>query len=201
MIFAYCRVSTNKETQKNDRQILAIKEYAKTNGFEIDEIVEETCSGKSLDRPIYNKLKEKLRAGDVLIMSDLDRMGRNAQQVISECQYFTSQNIKIVALDIPLLNEWHKVNDDSIYKMIIDILITLKAHLAQQEREKLSQRIKQGLDATRAKGTQLGRPNVTVDKEVIKVYKRVKAGDIKKIEAAKILGISRQHFDRLIAQI
>jgi len=201
MIFAYCRVSTNKETQKTDRQVLAIQEYSKANNFIIDEIVEEIYSGKDIDRPKYNVLRDKLRAGDVLLISDIDRLGRNAQQVITECQYYNSQNIKIVALDIPLLNEWDKVNDDSIYKMIIDILITLKAHLAQQEREKLVQRINQGLDVARAQGKQLGRRKQTVDKEVIKVYKRVQSGELKKVEASKILGISRQHFDRLIAQI
>jgi len=201
MIFAYCRISTNKETQKTDRQVLAIKEYANTNGFTIDEIVEEIKSGKDLDRPKYQEIKGKLRKGDVIIVSDIDRLGRNAAQVITECQYYKEQGIKIVALDIPFLNDWDKINDDSIYQMIIDILITLKAHLAQQEREKLIVRINQGLDVARAKGKQLGRPQKVIDKEIIRVYKSVKSGELKKIEASKILGISRQHFDRLITQI
>lgn len=201
MIFAYCRISTNKETQKTDRQKLAILEYAKANDFTIDEIVEEIKSGKDLDRPKYQTLRNKLRKGDVIIVSDIDRLGRDAAQVIIECQYYKKQGIKIVALDIPFLNDWHNINDDSIYQMIIDILITLKAHLAQQEREKLVSRINQGLDVARANGTQLGRPKKIIDKEIMKVYHRVKSGELKKIEASKILNISRQHLDRLIAKI
>lgn len=201
MIFAYCRISTNKETQKTDRQIQVIKEYSEENNFEIDEIVEEIRSGKSMDRPKYQELKGKLRKGDILIVSDIDRLGRNASEVITECQYYRQGGIKLVALDTPFLNDWNKVNDDSIYQMIIDILITLKAHLAQQEREKLVQRINQGLDVARAKGKPLGRPKQTVSSDVIKMYERVQSGELKKIEAAKILGISRQHFDRLIKKL
>ncbi len=201
MIIAYCRVSTNKDTQKTDRQLMAIKEYAKANCFTVDKFVEETMSGKDLNRPEYNKMKESMRKGDILIISDVDRLGRNADQVISEFKYYKALGIKVVALDIPKLNEWNNIQEDSIYDMITDILITLKAHLAQQEREKLISRINQGLDVARANGKALGRPKQTVSKEVIKVYKRVQSGELKKIEASKILGISRQHFDRLIKEI
>lgn len=201
MIFAYCRISTNKETQKTDRQRLAILEYAKDNNFTIDEIVEEIKSGKDLDRPKYQELKGKLRKGDVIIVSDIDRLGRDATQVITECQYYKAQGIKIVALDIPFLNDWNKITDDSIYQMIIDILITLKAHLAQQEREKLISRINQGLDVARANGKQLGRPKKVIDRDTMRIYKRVQNGELRKIEGAKLLGISRQHLDRLIAKI
>lgn len=201
MIFAYCRVSTNKDTQKTDRQVLAIKEYAKQNSFVVDEYVEETMSGKDLNRPKYNIMKDKMRKGDILIISDIDRLGRNADQVIVEFKHFKALGIKVVALDTPYLNRWDTIKEDSMYDMITDILITLKAHLAQQEREKLISRINQGLDVARLNGKTLGRPKKVVDDKVIKVYHRVQQHELTKVEASKILDVSRQHFDRLIKQI
>lgn len=201
MIFGYARISTHKETQKTDRQLMLLSEYAKENGFTIDEIVEEIMSGKDIDRPNYNALKAKMRRGDILIITDIDRLGRNADQVIMEFKKLKADGIKIVALDTPYLNQWNTIKEDSMYDMITDILITLKAHLAQQEREKLIERVNAGLEVARQKGHQLGRPKRIIGNDIIKMYDRVKAGELTKIEASKLLGISRQHFDRLIKQI
>ena len=201
MIFAYARISTTKETQRTDRQLLAISEYAAANSFTVDEITEETMSGKSLSRPKYTALCGKMRQGDILVISDVDRLGRNADEVILEFKRLKADGVKVVALDTPYLNVWGNVQDDSLYAMIVDILITLKAHLAQQEREKTVARVKQGLDVARANGKRLGRPPKAVNAEVVKAYERVNAGAITKAEAAKLCGISRQHFDRLINKI
>ena len=200
MIFAYARVST-RDKQTTDRQILALREYAAANGFVIDENVEEKASGKSLDRPEYQALCQRMRAGDILLITDIDRLGRNADEVIMEFKRLKQADIKVVALDTPYLNQWHITGDDSLYSMVVDILITLKAHIAQQEREKIVQRVKQGLDAARAQGKKLGRPSKDVDSAVLKAYERVKAGTITASEAAKICSISRQHFYRLVKRL
>lgn len=201
MIFAYARISTTKATQRTDRQLLALREYAAANAFEIDEIVEETESGKSLDRPKYQTLCGKMRSGDILLITDIDRLGRNADAVIMEFKRLKQAGIKVVALDTPYLNVWDNVQNDSLYAMIVDILITLKAHLAQQEREKLIGRINQGLDVARAQGKRLGRPPKPINGDIVKLHRRVMAGELTKTEAAKIAGISRQHLDRLINKI
>jgi len=200
LIFAYTRVST-KDKQTTDRQILALREYAAANGFVIDEIVEEKASGKSLDRPEYQALCQRMRAGDILLITDIDRLGRNADEVIMEFKRLKQADIKVVALDTPYLNQWHITGDDSLYSMVVDILITLKAHIAQQEREKIVARVKQGLDAAKAQGKKLGRPSKGVDSAVLKAYERVKAGTITASEAAKICSISRQHFYRLVKRL
>ena len=61
---------------------------------------------------------------------------------------------------MPYMNEWNldRLKDNSIYDMVIDIVITIKAHMAQQEREKTVTRINQGLAVAKAKGKKLGRP-------------------------------------------
>lgn len=197
MIYGYMRISTQKEKQTTDRQRITLEAYAKENGFEIDEIKEERISGTVIaeHREVYSDLKNKtLRADDILIITDLDRLGRNADDVIAELKDLKAKGIRVIALDIPYMNEWKKVQDNSIYDMVIDIVITLKAHMAQQEREKTVARINQGLDSARAKGKKLGRPQAELPKEFIKEYEKFVNGEYGKSSAlqfAKMLGIGR----------
>ena len=195
-IFGYMRVSTKKESQKTDRQLLTLQNYAQQNNFKFNEIVEERVSGtvKAEHREAYAKLKDKLREGDILVITDVDRLGRNADNVITEFKDLKSKGIRIIALDIPYLNDFNKVCDDSMYHMIADMFITLKAHLAQQEREKLVSRINQGLDVARAKGTKLGRPVSQLPNNFAKEYEKFKNNEYGKMSAtafAKMLGIGR----------
>ncbi len=197
MIYGYVRISTNKESQKTDRQKVTLERYAADNNFKYDAIVEERITGtiKAENRPIYRDLKTKtLREGDILVITDLDRLGRDADDTIAECKDLKAKGIKLIALDIPYMNEWDNTIDDSMYNMIIDIVITLKAHMAEQEREKTVQRINQGLDAARAKGKTLGRPKAELSKEFIREYEKFLNGDygeMTKTGFAKYLGIGR----------
>lgn len=191
------RISTNKERQKTDRQELTLRQYAKENKFKFDDIVEERISGaiKAGNREIYSILKKNtLRKGDTLIITDLDRLGRDADDIIAELKDLKLKGIRVIALDIPYLNEWNKILDDSMYDMIVDILITLKAHMAEQEREKTIKRINQGLAVAREKGIELGRPKIQLESNFIKEYENFingKYGEMTKIGFARYLGIGR----------
>lgn len=197
MIYGYMRISTQKEKQTTDRQRITLKGYANENEFNFDDIVEERISGtvKAENREVFKDLKIKtLRENDILIITDLDRLGRDADDVISELKDLKAKGIRVIALDIPYMNEFKKAQDSSIYAMIIDIVITIKAHMAQQEREKTVQRINQGLDAARARGKKLGRPQAKLSKEFLKEYEKFKSGAYGKISAlkfAKMQGIGR----------
>ncbi len=196
MIFGYVRISTTKEKQKTDRQDITLENYSKENNFQFDDIIKEKITGsiKAENRSKYKLLKEKLRKGDILIVTDVDRLGRDADDVIIQFKTLKSEGIRVIPLDTPYLNEWKNIQDDSMYNMIADIFITLKAHQAQQEREKIISRINQGLEAARKKGTKLGRPPVEIDSNFIREYTKFKNGDYGKITAtkfAKMLGIGR----------
>lgn len=206
IIVAYMRISTTKATQKTDRQRLALEEYAQNNNFTIDKWYTDIITGgtKAENRPHYNELKSQLRKGDTLLICDIDRLGRNADDVIRELKELKAEGIRVVALDVPHMNDWVKATDNSIYDMIIDIVITLKAHMAQQEKEKTISRINQGLDVARAKGVKLGRPESEIPKEFIKEYKKFKNGEYGKISAtqfAKLQGIARSTLYKYINQI
>ncbi|NFL39294.1 recombinase family protein [Clostridium botulinum] len=196
MIFGYMRISTNKEKQKTDRQEITLINYSKENSFKFDDIIPEKISGsvKANHRPKYKSLKEKLRSNDILIITDVDRLGRDADDIIMEFKNLKAIGIRIIPLDVPYLNQWKNAKDDSMYNMISDIYITIKAHQAQQEKEKIVARINQGLDAAKAKGTKLGRPPVKIDPNFIREYTKFKNGiygDITATNFAKMLGIGR----------
>lgn len=196
-IFAYLRISTAH--QKTDRQKQTIAEYAMNNGFSIDEFVSDIITGgtKADNRPNYHIMKEHFRSGDTLVISDVDRLGRNADDVIVEIKDLQSKGIRVVALDVPFLNDWEKMNDDSLSKMIIDIFVTLKAHIAQQEKEKIHDRVMQGLDVARKKGKKLGRPSTGVPKEFIKEYNKFQSGEygsVTVVQFAKLQGIAVSTF-------
>ena len=202
-IFCYMRISTNKKTQKVDRQKQTIIEYSVTNNFKIDEFVSDVITGgtKAENRPNYYDMKKQLRSGDTLIISDVDRLGRNADDVIVEIKDLQSKGIRVVALDVPFLNDWEKMNDDSLSKMIIDIFVTLKAHIAQQEKEKIHDRVMQGLDVARKNGKKLGRPATGVPKEFIKEYNKLQSGEygnISVVQFAKLQGIAVSTFYKYV---
>lgn len=202
-IFSYMRISTNKKTQKVDRQKQTIIEYSVNNNFKIDEFVADVITGgtKADNRPNYHNMKKQLRSGDTLIISDVDRLGRDADDVIVEIKELQSKGIRVVALDVPFLNDWEKMNDDSLSKMIIDIFVTLKAHIAQQEKEKIHDRVMQGLDVARAKGKKLGRPVSGVPKDFIKEYNKLQSGEygnISVVQFAKLQGIAVSTFYKYV---
>lgn len=203
-IFAYMRISTNKATQKTDRQQQTIIEYSISNNFRIDDFFSDVITGgtKADNRPNYHKLKQQLRNGDTVIVSDIDRLGRNADDVIMEIKDLQSKGIRVVALDVPFLNDWQKMNDDSLSKMIIDIFVTLKAHIAQQEKEKIHDRVMQGLNTAKAKGKKLGRPATGVPKDFIKEYERFQSGEygrISVVQFCKMYGIAVSTFYKYAA--
>lgn len=196
MIYGYVRISTQKKSQKTDRQLFVLKEYAKKNGFEFTDIVEERFTGASFNREKYLKLRnENLVPGTILVITDVDRLGRSATETIAEFNFLKTKGVKVIPLDIPFLNEWGKANDDSMYNMIADIFITLKSHIAQQELELKKKRINEGLAAAKENGIKLGRPKTEVPDNFIKEYRKFKAGgygnDMTMSKFAKMMGMAR----------
>lgn len=195
MIFGYMRIST-KDKQTTDRQEITLRKYSEENNFSFDELISEKISGsvKANNRSSDSRLKDKMRSGDVLVTTDLDRLGRDADDIIRELKELKAMGIRVVALDMPYMNEWERMSDSSLYNMVIDIVITIKAHMAQQEREKLISRINQGLDAARENGKKLGRPKVALPNNFIREYNKFREGrygDMSAAAFAKMCGISR----------
>ena len=97
--YGYHRTSTKE--QHLDRGIAEITAYCEQNHLELEKIFTDQQTGKNFNRPRYQVLKEDvLRSGDELIITEVDRLGRNKQETLKELQYFHNNNIRVKILEL-----------------------------------------------------------------------------------------------------
>lgn len=169
-VFAYVRVSS--KDQNEERQINRIKEYCSKNGLTIDDrdIYIDKESGKDFNRNEYQMLKRQLRKGDTIIISELDRLGRNMGELKQEWVFFATNNIDIVVLENELIST--KEKSDLEKRLISTIVFELLAYLAEKERQKIKERQRQGIEIAKNRGKKFGRPSIninTLNKEQLKI--------------------------------
>ena len=148
MIYGYIRVSTDKQTVENQR--FEIRKYAKRKKIEIDGWVEETISGTiSPDKRNLGKLLKGAQKGDVIICSELSRLGRNMFMIMSILNVLMERNIMVYTV-----KEGYKLGDDLSSK-VLAFAFSISAEI---ERSLLSQRTTEALRRKKAEGVKLGRP-------------------------------------------
>lgn len=159
-VFAYCRVSTDNQTTAN--QVLEIK----TAGFAIESqrVIEETISGSvaAKERPQFSKLLERLELGDVLVVTKLDRLGRNAMDVRSTVDDLSCKGIRVHCLVLGGVDLTSAAG-----RMTMQVL----AAVAEFERDLLIERTQAGLARAKADGKRLGRPVATETKALVQELK------------------------------
>lgn len=204
--YGYHRTSTRE--QHLDRGITEITAYCEQNQLELERIFTDQQTGKNFNRPRYQVLKEDvLRSGDELIITEVDRLGRNKRDTLKELQYFRDHNIRVKILELPTtLMDISKL-DNTMAQMLMEtvnnMLIELYAAMAQAEIEKKEKRQREGIEAKKARGDwdDYGRPSA-IDIEEFKIqYKRVIDGQIRPTELMKQLGISKSTYYRYVDQI
>lgn len=152
-IFGYCRVSSKE--QNEERQIVAFKEY----GIDERDIYIDKKSGKDFDREQYNVLKHILRKNDLLVIKSIDRLGRNYIKIVEEWRDITKNiNADIVVIDMPLLDT--RKNKDLLGTFINDLILQILSYVAEQERNFIRQRQKEGIFIAKEKGIKFGRPKI-----------------------------------------
>jgi len=161
-VIAYLRVSTTR--QDLDQQRLAIWDYAQKNRLTIDEFVTAKASSqKSMKRRRISDLLTILQPTDVLLVSELSRLGRSVGQIISIVEKLIAKSVRLVAIKegIDLVGaadlQWSR-------RRKTKVMITLFSLFAEIERDLISERTKEGVMAARAKGKILGRPKGVLGK-------------------------------------
>lgn len=205
-VFGYCRVSSKE--QNLERQIKAIEGYCKANNIEIDErdMYLDKTSGKDMEREEYKALKRTVRTGDIVIIKELDRLGRNKELVKEELKWFKDNGITLRILDIPttLMNfeSYDSGMAKAMMEMINNVLIEVLGTIAEEERNKIKQRQKEGIQALKEKnnGKGIGRPKTEYPTTWEEVYKSWKVGDITATKAMEMLGLKRNTFYRLVKE-
>ena len=148
MVYAYVRVSTDKQSTETQR--FEIKKFSKTKKIHIDRWIDETISGmKGIQNRRLGKVLRQARKGDVLITSELSRLGRNLMQVMSFLHQCMEQDITVYTI-----KEGYELGNN-LNSKILAFAFSLSAEI---ERSLISQRTKEALARKKAEGIQLGRP-------------------------------------------
>ncbi len=155
-VIAYLRVSTAR--QDLDPQRLAIWDYAQKNRLTIDEFVTAKASSqKSMKRRGISDLLTILQPTDVLLVSELSRLGRSVGQIISIVEKLIAKSVRLVAIK-------EGIDLVGTADLQTKVMITLFSLFAEIERDLISERTKEGVMAARAKGKILGRPKGVLGK-------------------------------------
>lgn len=190
--WGYARISSM--TQHEDRQIKKLKEF----GVEERNIIVDKESGKNLERDGYQLLKTKLlRAGDTLVIKELDRLGRKKSDIKRELEEFKAMNIRVKILDIPTTLVDFKEETQWIQEMITNILIEVLGGFAEEERKKILKRQREGIDVALEKGVKFGRPQVQVPEEWERVIAMVENKEITSVEAMSLLNLKKTTYYKL----
>jgi putative DNA-invertase from lambdoid prophage Rac len=184
-VFAYCRVST--ADQSLDTQIHEIE----AAGFNIDprRVVAETVSGSTpaMGRIGFSRLVDKLDWDDVLIVTKLDRLGRNAMDVRATVERLAEMQVRVHCLALGGVDL-----TSSAGKMTMAVI----AAVAEFERDLLVERTQAGLRRVKAQGKKLGRPNCLTIEQQETVRRRLKQGESLGV-LAKEFGVSRSAIQRV----
>ena len=140
-----------------------------------------------------------LRKGDVLYIHSLDRFGRNKKEILQEWNDIT-KNIQadIVVLDMPLLDTTQF--KDSLGTFIADLVLQILSWMAEEERERIRKRQREGIDLALKNGVAFGRPKVHVTEEFKEVYDRWKSEEITAVKAMEELDIKKTTFYKLVKE-
>jgi putative DNA-invertase from lambdoid prophage Rac len=184
-VFAYCRVSTIEQTHEN--QLLEIK----TAGFDIEprRVFSETVSGSTaaMERVSFRKLLDKLDWDDVLVVTKLDRLGRNAMDVRATVERLADMQVRVHCLALGGVDLTSAAG-----KMTMAVI----AAVAEFERDLLVERTQAGLSRAKAEGKKLGRPNSLTGEQQMLVRQR-RAGGASFGDLAKQFGVSRSAIQRI----
>ncbi|MEK4711505.1 recombinase family protein [Sporosarcina sp. FSL K6-5500] len=189
--FGYIRVSS--KDQNEGRQLEAIKK------LDINErdIYLDKQSGKNFERVNYQLLKRIIRKGDILYIHSLDRFGRNKEEILQEWNDLT-KNIEadIVVMDMPLLDTTQY--KDSMGTFIADLVLQILSWMAEEERERIRKRQREGIDLALQNGVQFGRPKVLLSEEFKEVYRKWRARELTAVQAMQEAGVKKTSFYKLV---
>ncbi len=191
-IYGYARVSTRE--QNEDRQIEALTKF----GVPFENIIVDKCSGKDTEREGYQYLKRQiLRSGDTLVIKELDRLSRNKNDIKQELEYFNKTGVRVKILDIPTTLTDFPPEQMWVMDMINAILIEVLGSIAENERNKIRTRQREGITAAKKKNVKFGRPKVAVPDNWNDISEQVKAKELTVSQAIKLLNISRSSYYRI----
>jgi len=176
--YGYARVST--EEQNEDRQLIALRHA----GVDDSKIFVDHKSGKDFLRPSWRKLTRHLRRGDLLIITSIDRLGRNYNDILGVWRTLVkAKGVFIRVLDMPLIDT--TTTQGLLSMFISDLVLQILSFVAETEREHIRTRQREGIAAAKSRGVRFGRPNKPIPETFEYYATRYKNGDLHLAEAAR----------------
>ena len=193
-IYGYVRVSSND--QNEGRQMIAMQEVpVPSRNIYIDK-----QSGKDFDRPMYRKMVKKLKAEDVVYIKSIDRLGRNYNEVVEQWQYLTRvKKVDIVVIEMPLLDT--RRGKDLMGTFLSDVVLQVLSFVAENERQNIRSRQREGIDAAKARGVRFGRPRIPLPDHFMEIYEKWENKEISTEEAIRECGFSKSKFYNTVREI
>ena len=184
-LFAYCRVSTADQTTENQTREIAAAGFAIHGRRVVSEVV--SGSQAAMERPGFARLVDRLEAGDVLVVTKLDRLGRSALDVRLTVEMLTGLGVKVHCLALGGVDLTSATG-----RMTMQVI----AAVAEFELDLIRERTHAGLQRAKAEGKQLGRPRALNEDQAAEVRQRLAAGE--PIAAlARDFGVGRATVQRL----
>ncbi|MFP3846631.1 recombinase family protein [Priestia filamentosa] len=191
--FGYIRVSSRD--QNEGRQLQSMEEA----GISPRDIFIDKQSGKNFNREQYQLMKRMMRKGDILYIHSLDRFGRNKEEILQEWNAITKEiEADIVVLDMPLLDTTQYKN--SLGTFIADLVLQILSWMAEEERDRIRKRQREGIDAALKGGVSFGRPKAQVSQEFIEAYNRWRNKEITAVQAMKEANVKKTTFYKLVKE-
>ena len=191
--YGYIRVSSQEQNEY--RQLLAMHQRVPRENIFMDKL-----SGKDFNRPQYKRMVKKLRAGDLLYILSIDRLGRNYEEIQNQWRVLTKEiGVDVCVIDMPLLDT--RQGRDLMGTFIADLVLQILSFVAQDERENIRRRQEEGIAAARARGVRFGRPARETPEDFVRL---VAAWEQKKITVGEIVdqcGISEATFFRRLREL
>ncbi len=164
-VFAYCRVSTTDQTTENQKLEIIAAGFA----IEARRLIQESISGSvaAKERPGFIKLIDRMESGDVLVVTKLDRLGRNAMDVRTTVEQLANSGVRVHCLALGGVDLTSPAG-----KMTMQVI----AAVAEFERDLLIERTQSGIIRAKAAGKQFGRPPALNPQERAAVVARLEIG-------------------------
>ncbi len=191
--YGYIRVSSKDQNEDRQRVALAEKEIPPKN------LYVDKQSGKDFKRPQYQKLLRRLRAGDLLYVLSIDRLGRNYEEIQQQWRVLTKDiGIDICVLDMPLLDT--RQGKDLMGTFIADLVLQILSFVAQSERENIRKRQAEGIAAAKARGVVFGRPAKAAPDDFAEIVGAWESGRQTFQDALERCGMSESTFYRRLRE-
>ena len=188
-IFVYARVSTEDQTTANQRI------EAEGRGYKVPDnrFISEVVSGgvAAMARPEFvNLVSHKLETGDTLVVTKIDRLGRDNIDVQTTIKALMGQGIKVVSLDLP---------SHDLSSAEGQLVLQMFTAFAEFEKSRIAERTQAGLERAKAEGKKLGRPEAV---ETTKKVQELKAGGFSQSKVAERLGVTvitvKRHWNKIV---